>query len=298
MKNNHILHIVHPEVNFLQIIPDSLLLVNGDKLSRPHHHSSLGDANLNYLISIAVECDQIVFHPEKFDINSELYKSTVLLLSFLSHRCKIQGFDLPGTTDFLKTDVSTGNNSCLWVFGCSHSYGVGLSNEKERYSNILAEKLELDLKMIAEPGSSLFWSLCKLVQSPIKNTDHVIWQITTPGRLLNYKNKKIKHTKIANYPSLLDFFDDDQIFFEHITFLQLGISYLRAKEIKFTITSILPKETNDWFYTYHNEYVKYPEYCYTPDIWVDFGNDDTHAGPLSNKLLASRLIDHLQYTNG
>lgn len=293
-----VLHIVAPTVDFNTVIPESKLLEDGDTITAAHHHSSLGDASFETLVNIALQCDKVVFHPEQFDQDSELEKSTMLMLHYLSHRITIDNFSASKPFDTVNLDLSSSQDPCLWVFGCSHSYGVGLDHESQRYSNILAESLHLPLRLIAEPGSSLGWSLNHMIRSEIKSSDTVVWQITTPGRLSKYQgNKKILHTKIAHHPALLDFFSDDQMFFDHVNLLHQGVAFLRAKKVKFAMTSILPKDS-DWFYTYNQEYVKFPEYCYTPDFTVDFGHDGVHAGPLSNKLLASSLHDHIQYING
>ena len=47
-------------------------------------------------------------------------------------------------------------------------------------------------------------------------------------------------------------------------------------------------------YDYLLEYSKYPEYCHTPGCNIDFAIDRAHAGPLSHKAIAQRLLDHVQ----
>lgn len=293
-----ILHIVAPTVDFNTVIPESRLLGHGASITASHHHSSLADADFDTIVEIAHHCDRVIFHSEQFDLDSELQKATMCLLTYLNHRMPVENFTADDSFDPFDMDLSGDANPCLWVFGCSHSYGYGLDHEHQRYSNILAKSLGLPLRLVASPGSSLNWSLNCLIRSAIKPTDTVVWQITTPGRLSKYhSNKEIIHTKIALHPALLEFYNDDQIFFDHCNLIQQGVAFLRAKKIKFVMTSILPKDS-DWFYTYNQEYVKFSEYCYAPNFAVDFGNDGVHTGPLSNKILASRLQDHIQYING
>lgn len=292
------LHIVAPTVDFEHIVPTSKLLASGDTVSQPHHHSSLADADFLTLICAARQCHRIIFHPGGWDIDPDLDKMTKLLLSSISHWADIEGFVPKHSISIFHQSLDRDPAPRLWVFGCSHSYGTGLDCDNQRYANLLAEQLNLPLKLIAHPGSSLTWSLNCLVNSPIQVNDTVIWQITNPGRLLQFTHKEgIVHTGLVKYPVLLDFFNEDQIFFDHVNLVRNGVNFLRLVGAKFALTSILPQDS-DWWYTYHREYVTYPEYCYAPDSCIDFGNDGIHAGPLSQQILADRLQTHLHYTYG
>jgi hypothetical protein len=247
------------------------------------------------IIKISNNFSTINFVDEKFDQSSDIYKETVVLLNYLSWSKNVTNFsvDLPiSFADPIVNNRPTG--PALWVFGCSHSHGVGLLPDEKRFGEIVAESLNLPLMLISKPGSSLNWSTRNLVASDIKIGDVVIWQLTTPHRVSQYNGVETTEIMLARSTDrcLLEIFDDDQVFFNHINLLNFGVRYLRSIGVKFVIVSLLPKLEN-FFYEYLVEYSKYPEYCYTPDCQLDLGTDRVHVGPLSHQALAQRLLDHI-----
>ena len=183
----------------------------------------------------------------------------------------------------------------LWVFGCSHSYGTGLRDNERRYAELVAEGLGLPLKLIARPGGSMQWTLRHIVNAAIEPRDFVIWQIINPPRTSYFNGKHVEeicfsHTKNRH---LLEVYNDEQIYFTHLSTINIGVRYLRAMQSQFMLISL--DHNNE--YQFRMEYSKYPEYYYCSDFAVDLGTDNLHYGPLSNKQLAITLLNHIQYTN-
>jgi hypothetical protein len=294
-----ILHITHPEFNFSTINSNSKLLTSViPDLPHNEYHTSLGDLSSKEVISVAPSFDTINFYQEHFDKKTDnLYKETVVLLNYLQNFKPVIGFSREPVIDFTNHPgiYDRSDTPVLWVFGCSHSYGVGLRNNELCYGKILSQELELPLKLIAKPGSSLHWSLRHLMNSNIRVGDTVIWQLTTPSRVSVFNGNHVEEILLARTSNrhLLEINTDHQIYFNHLTLLKFGVQYLRAKNVNFRLTSIEDRpETN-----FRNEYSKYPEYCYAPGFNIDIGIDGLHYGPLSHKNLAFRLIDHLQCKN-
>jgi len=187
-------------------------------------------------------------------------------------------------------------DATLWVFGCSLSHGVGLSPNELRYSDIISQELNMPLKSITRPGASLRHSLRHLVNASINPTDLVIWQITIPNRISlpgSPPNELLLTLTKNRY--LLEVYTDEQVYFDHMSLINYGVQYLRAKGVRFVVTSIGPDSA--LFYKYKKEYVKYKEYCYSPNFHVDVGNDNLHSGKISHKNLALSILNHLQYTH-
>ena len=90
----------------------------------------------------------------------------------------------------LRQDCST-----LWVFGCSHSYGVGLNSHEKNFGKLLAEQLDLPLRLIAWPGSSTQFSFRHLLNADIREGDIVVWQLTYPERF-TYSESTFKITEV------------------------------------------------------------------------------------------------------
>lgn len=294
------LHIIEPTVDFGTINVASTLLTSVNlPLEYDEYHTSLGDMSSADIIELSKNFSTINFVDEKFDRSSDIYKETAILLNYLSWSKHVTNFavDLPVTFDDHGIDQRP-NEPTLWVFGCSHSHGVGLLPNEKRFGEIVAESLNLPLMLISKPGSSLNWSARNLVAASIKPNDVVIWQLTTPHRISQYNGVETIETMLARStdPCLLEVFDDHQVFFNQINLLNFGVRYLRSIGVKFVMTSLLPKLEN-FFYEYLDEYSKYPEYCYTPGCQLDLGTDRVHAGPLSHRALAQRLLDHVQYVN-
>ena len=295
---NKVLHIVHPQFNFSTVNKNSILLndVTVD-FSHDEYHTSLGDLSAKDIISVVTKFDTINFCKDTFNKVDDLYKETTVLLNYLQNFKPVTNFIVNEVTEFTDhPDIHTRlKEPVLWVFGCSHSFGVGLRDNELRYSEILAQELGLPLKLIAKPGSSLHWSLRHLMNADIRTGDTVIWQLTTPGRVSIFNGKNVEETMLSRTPSrhLLEIYTNEQIYFNHLILLRFGVQYLRAKNVNFRLTSIedLPETL------LRNEYTKYPEYCYAPGFNVDIGTDGLHYGPLSHKTLALRLLDHIQCKN-
>jgi hypothetical protein len=287
-----LLHITHPALDLQTIDPRSTLISGRLPEKLPDvAHTSLGDLHAGDIIDLAAKYHELQFHDQFFDIDSDIFQETQLLLNFLQHRNIIKNFKKPSPVEFYQNTGYHHKDPCLWVFGCSHSYGVGLE-PLQRYGQLLADRLGLPLILVAEPGSSLTWSLDQIHRSDIKESDLVIWQITTPYRKLKF-DVSPKHVMLSSRAShcYLEVFTNQQVFFDHVSMIRQGINYLRSKHIRFAMTSL---DSKDYYYQYLKEYTRYPEYCYTPEIWKDRASDGLHPGPLSNSALADRLFIHLQ----
>jgi hypothetical protein len=184
----------------------------------------------------------------------------------------------------------------LWVFGCSHSYGKGLNPDEKSYGVLLAKMLNMPLKLVAWPGSSTNFSLRHIVNADIRENDIVIWQLTTAERFSYKENNRLFEIILPEHPEkrFVDFFTDEQLHFQQLSLLNIGCMYLRAKKVKFVITSIISDATPAE--PLIQAYIKYPEYCSTFDCNVDKGNDNLHVGPLSHQKTSQSIFNHLQLT--
>ena len=198
---------------------------------------------------------------------------------------------------FTDLDITTREDKpTLWVFGCSHSFGMGLRKDEKNYGTLLSEKLNMLLKLVARSGTSTHFSLRHLVNANLNEHDIVVWQLTNPGRF-SYKEQNIVSEVLLTArpkPKFIEFFTDEQMHFQQLSFLNIGVNYLRARKVKFVITS------NDGNLATNsdpliNEYIKYPEYCYTPNYEIDKGTDNLHSGPLSHQNISNSLYNHIQY---
>jgi hypothetical protein len=289
-----VLHIIAPTFDFNTINPDSKLLTSGVDQLNGNYHTSVGDMSTAEILIISDRFDCISFVPDSFDLDSDTYKESIILLNILSHKKSVTGHTLLPITQFLSHDVSSRpDEPVLWVFGCSHSHGIGLRSNEKTFGQILAADLGVPLLQISKPGSSFSWSFRHLINADIRASDYVVWQITTPHRLSLFDGKDTKEVGLSQTTNrcLLDVNDDNQVFFNHINLLTTGVRYLRKVNKNFVLTDITPKCSN--YYGYKLEYSKYPEYLYHPNLYIDHGTDGVHVGPLSHLALAKCLLDRL-----
>jgi hypothetical protein len=294
MKNK-ILHIICPTLNFNLLNKNSVLLTSSTTpIDSNEYHTSLAETPSDKIIKLSSEFSTINFVKEKFDKSTDIYKETVVLLNYLSSFKNVTNFIVEPCVSFTELDTKKRTNSpTLWVFGCSHGYGAMLLPWQKNFGQVMAESLNMPLNLITKSGSSLSWSVRHLVAADIQSNDLVVLQLTVPHRTSCYNGKKVDEVRLARTKNrhFLEVFDENQLFFNQINLLNFGVNYLRRVGVKFVITSILTKEN---MYDYLLEYSKYPEYCHTPDCNIDFAIDRAHAGPLSHKAIAQRLLDHVQ----
>ena len=289
------LHLTHPHFNYSALNPESILLDRVDtEISSAEYHTSLGDLTAIEIISIVNKFDHVNFVDNQFTPGDDIYEDTVALLTYINQNKRITNFSNKECQAFIenKEIYTRPDEPVLWVFGCSHSYGIGLRPNEKRYAELVAEGMGLPLKLIACPGGSMHWTLRHIVNAAIEPRDFVIWQIINPARTSYFNGKHVEeicfsHTKNRH---LLEVYTDEQIYFTHLSIINVGVRYLRAISSRFMLISL--DHIND--YQFSVEYTKYPEYYHCSNFAVDLGTDNLHYGPLSNKRLAITLLNHIQ----
>jgi len=294
-----VLYFTCPNFNYSTKNQNSIL-VNSTKMNfnkSNEYHTSLGDLSVPEILSIASQFDKIVFDDSGFEIDNPLYTETISLLYYINTMLKNVNISNTQEKSFINNTAIFDHPGVptLWIFGCSHSYGTGLESEDQRYGNILSHSLDMPLKMIAKPGGSMNYSLRHIVNSCFKPNDLIIWQIINPARLSYFNGKHVEEIVLSNSKNrtIIKFFDDPQIYFNHFNYINIGVQYLRARNCNFILTSL---DHND--YNYLDEYKNYPEYIFIKDFAVDLGTDKLHFGQLSHKNLALSLLNHIHYING
>lgn len=215
--------------------------------------------------------------------------------------------------NILNKTYTLSDNDILFL-GCSYTRGIGLDAKEHRYSNILSDYYNKNQVNLAEQALDNF--SCFNYFSTINFADPgtiVILQLTQLSRIRHYDeiNNKPVGVLLANssyYKTshLLEVYHDKFLIYETINRLHLIVNYCRAKKIKLAIWSIT-RFFNEYLDTVFEEYLnEFPEYVFldnrlgTPTTYrVDNGNDGTtvlgtgHPGPESNKLIAKKLIEHI-----
>lgn len=291
------LHLTHPEFDVSFVIPDSVLLTSiFQPTNQSCYHTSLGDLSSHEILKISKEFDVVNFIPDRFDLASDIYFETALLLQYLSHSKPVTGYNSAITQNFLSADVYDRPSApILWVFGCSYSYGTGLTADQLTFGQHVSEAIGLPLKTVAKPGSSTQWSLRHIMNAKFIPGDRVIWQLTSPERFsYGYPPLELRLAHVSQR-YLLETFTDQHILFNQLSLFNQGMRYLRSQPVEFTVISINSKSPN--LYSCLMEYTKHKEYCYALNCRLDLGTDQLHIGPLSHKSLAHCILNHVNYTD-
>ena len=266
-------------------------------IDQENFHASLGDITLESLLNFCDHVDQIEFINFGFESMTQTLETTYHVLNSLSHKFDIIGYDKQTPHSYLTHDmIRPDADSVIWVFGCSFSHGFGVDPDKT-YSHYLQQHLGLPVVLVTEPGSSLKWSLRHLMHADLRPNDIVIWQITTfyrdsikelhdliPVEVV-YTDKNLYKAKLLSF---------DQMIFTHLSLIDYGVQYLRAKKAKFYLISTESQSYFDYHQQLVKEYTKYPEYCYIPELMTDVAQDDLHPGPRSHKKVSEFLLKKIK----
>lgn len=257
-------------------------------------HTSLGDMSAANIMRFCKSMDSVKFVDYGFQRDKELLSSTTTLLNTLSHEFDIQGYPRTEPVNFTSHLVPRPpGDQVIWFFGCSLTSGTGLLDQ-ERYSNLVEDSLGIPAVRIAVPGSSTRWSLRHLLHSDIQPNDLVVWQISTFFResIKKYPDRDPVEVIVdEKNRELLSLYNFEQFWFNHMTLVDYGVKYLRARQQRFVLISIESQGFQEYRGRIRSELTKYPEYCYVPGFVVDLARDDLHPGIESNKILAQAILE-------
>jgi len=195
--------------------------------------------------------------------------------------------------------------------GCSYTTGEGV-NSDVRYSTIIANYFNKNEINLAKGGCGNYRSFDLFGQLEIDNNAVVVLQLTELSRIrwyadTIYERQLSNPTNDAHHKTLVTVYNDKFLIHDLIRQLRVIVNYCRAKNLKLVVWSIArfnDQELDTIIETYLS---KFPEYIFmdnrldTVDSYrVDNGTDGRnkpvgvgHPGPESHKLLAEKLIKHL-----
>jgi hypothetical protein len=191
------------------------------------------------------------------------------------------------------------NEPHLWVSGCSTTFGIGVEIH-ERYANILAEKLNLPLCMLATPGASVAYAADQILRSDIRKGDLVILGVTSHQRKTYYceENSEIIHVNVSNFKEQNRKIDltDPTLLYDSITAVHRVLNFCHKIHAKLILAGMHPAIE---FATYLKDISSYVHAngfygVEKNDLFKDIGNDGKHAGPLMHQLYAEKILNKLK----
>ena len=268
---------------------------NYNSLTDAVYFTALGDLNFDQIKTLALSADKVYYVSDLSWADKDALAKTNILCNHVSQFKSIIGFNKIPTELFLTVPVSRKyDEPTVWTFGCSHTEGIGLHHpETEVYGKLLADRIGMKWQNIAKSGTSTRWSLSHLMQAKIQSTDIVIWATTSAERVRIAKDT-VEDILLAQADKItVQYYTDEQIFFEHVDCINLGIKYLRDTNKKFVVIGLL--SSSCYFNQIELSFSDYKEWCPTLDWHThDVGHDNLHMGPIGHRKLAERLYNHIQ----
>jgi hypothetical protein len=276
-------------------------------------YTSISDLDtLSDFACLLRQADNIIYVPDpswlsgqKVKQYSERYWVEYYLYTFsLDKTKKIVNCPIPclPTNDDLMLVINAqreNNEPHLWVSGCSTSLGAGVEIH-ERYANILSEKLNLPLCMLAQDAASVTYAADQILRSDIRKGDLVILGVTNHQRKTYYdeENSKIIHVTVTNFKEQDRKIDltDPTLLYDSVTAIHQVLNFCHKINAKVILVGIHS----------HIDFCAYleniPSYIHAngfygvtvDDQFKDIGNDGIHAGPLMHQWYAEKILNKLK----
>ena len=269
--------------------------------------------NENFL-RLLLKASEIFYYPidedSKFDINKST-QTTQGYVEYFLFLARQEGIPI-NSYNHLGLDITTKQHNQLlelvdlrkvekgpqlWCAGCSFTRGHGVE-EHERYANLLSDKLNLPLSVLAKSGSSISWAADQILRSDIRQGDIVVWGLTEKSRMSYIKDGTVTPffvsgevtNPVENLISRL-FVEDDLFRYYQLTSINQVINFTQKIGAKLLIVGLLADDT-DLLYLQHLDC--YYHYYYVNRGFKDLGNDDLHPGPLQHQEFAEKITDVLK----
>lgn len=272
-------------------------------------YTSLGDLNdCGQLIRLLLSANEITYCPpnrwsdgrtaaDQFSMawHTEHYISIAInILGIKVNNLDLPLFPVPSPNEQRKFDSPQ-----LWVAGCSTTFGLGVSDE-ERYANILSNKLNLPVSLLAHPGASIPWAVDQILRSDVRYNDIVVLGVSTYQRITLFNSKKVRHETVPKFVAnpkdsqeiTLNQFDSHTRIYDCLVAIERIINFCDKIGAKLLMLGIhanlelsaeLTKYKNFIFYhgKFGNDF---------RDGWADIGSDNEHPGPKTHQIYADLII--------
>lgn len=273
----------------------------------PTFYTSVGDTiNFKSFLDIIESADVLYYCPPKEWSSEATKEHTEIALEYaLCIGKRVLGYEVETDLDtkvllpsaLQITDVRKSIAPQLWIVGCSIAHGIGVLPH-QRFGELIQTNLKLEISWLTKPGSSVTWASDQIVRSSISTGDIVCWAITSPNRTEYYDGNDL----IQILPSMYDknkklqsMVPIDELDGSNIDY-QCAIAIERAKNHCAKVgakLAILPV-----FNDYQNPLIsallgnKISKRKHT--LYVDYGSDDQHPGPLQHKVFAKTFLSLLK----
>jgi hypothetical protein len=269
-------------------------------------YTSLADiGSAESLRKICYSAHRIVYVPPDTWANESYGQRTEQLLYYIQQSVTYYGpvltLNPPAELNFLQSGASidprVGQDSQIWVVGCSVSHGVGVETH-ETYAHVLQHTFNRPVTKLTCPGSSIAWAGDQICRADIKKDDLIFWGITSWDRL-TYAYDKIYHVHARNIPQFDTpeslnthrFIDDlesaNTTYMDYLSILR-ACNFSEKLGAKLIMLGLLP----DW----KNYHIVINRYNFKQlvgpftNAFIDLGTDNLHPGPKQHQQFAQEFV--------
>jgi hypothetical protein len=235
------------------------------------------------------------YDPE-FAFHSQQRLTEYFLFLIDQERHNVDGLDLMpyARTPYLSLqDTRVGNQSQLWIAGCSFTAGVGV-NENERYAVKVAEIFGGKFSDLSKSGSSIEHAADQILRSDIRKNDTVVWTLTSEYRApywdraaqeaLGINSHSLKQKKNASKAD--DVTDETRLYKAVISFNQVANFCTKIGARLVAVPNLICTEELQLLLGTHPCYYQLPYQTF----YLDIGSDGEHPGPKHHQWHADQII--------
>jgi hypothetical protein len=188
-----------------------------------------------------------------------------------------------------------------WICGCSVTAGTGVL-PKQRYANILSEKLNMPTVLLAEGGSSLGWQADQLLRADIRPNDIVIWGLTSITRINYFNNNTWTNCTVNAYLNIpkkfqywnIDYFNSPTQAAGYVKNILQVENFCKKIGTKCYFINLFDSSYIPVLFHSRNNFLDLSSLHFNPDgtyKFLDFGNDNSHPGPIQHREYAEQIYN-------
>ena len=180
-------------------------------------------------------------------------------------------------------DVRGIDSKVLWISGCSISHGEGVE-DSQKYGQLLSNKLNLPVRYLTKPGSSIKWQSDQILRSDIQKDDVLVWGLTQESRTVKIAGGEVRTEQdpVVRLSELR--------LYDAITGIHQVVNFCRKIQCQLILLPLLSSEVLNLLLTHLDEYTHLPYRTKT----LDYGTDNLHPGPLTHEWYAKHAVNKIR----
>lgn len=195
-------------------------------------------------------------------------------------------------------------SATLWVGGCSISAGDYV-NPNEKYAELLANKLDLPLTLLARGGSSISWQADQWLRADIRPGDTVVWGLTNVTRLNYVDHGEWRNITIKTYLDLpkqlqywnLDYFDSPTQAFPYLKNILQVENFCKKLGVDYYFVNLMDQSYIPFVFQDHPRFLDLAQFSVDGQgglQFKDYGSDGQHPGPAQHQDYAEDIYKFIQ----